>query len=124
MWVWELNLVKDKKIKGKTVSLKSFNKMEVSQKDKDLIESLRQCHVVIICTSNNNPAINPELLSKELNNAFVLLVGEQDDFLEHGGHINFLIENQKVCFEINLKAAKDDGLKIRSKLLKLAKRVI
>jgi hypothetical protein len=54
----------------------------------------------------------------------VLTVGEQENFLENGGNINFLRIAGKIRFEINLDSVKDNNLKIRSKLLKLAKRVI
>ena len=54
----------------------------------------------------------------------VLFVGDAKNFLESGGMINFIKENEKVRFEINNKAAKEAGLDIRSKLLRLAKRVI
>ena len=59
-----------------------------------------------------------------LKGSSVLTVGEMDNFLENGGIINFLIRDRKVCFEVNTVAAKDARLKIRSKLLRLAKRVI
>jgi len=52
------------------------------------------------------------------------MAGEQAGFLENGGHINFVPGKGKVRFEINLAAAKRHGLTIRSKLLRVAKRVI
>jgi len=54
----------------------------------------------------------------------ILTIGESDGFLESGGIINFLMEDEKVRFEINNTAAKQARLKIRSKLLRLAQRVI
>jgi len=54
----------------------------------------------------------------------VLTVGDMNDFLESGGIINFVIDDQKVRFEINNNAAKQEKLNIRSKLLRLAKKVI
>jgi hypothetical protein len=47
-----------------------------------------------------------------------------EDFLKTGGIINFLMEDEKVRFEIHNTAAKRDKLNIRSKLLRLAKRTI
>jgi hypothetical protein len=38
--------------------------------------------------------------------------------------INFIIEEKKVGFEINVDAAKSAKLKIRSQLLRLAKRIV
>jgi len=54
----------------------------------------------------------------------VLTVGETVDFLEVGGIINFIVEEKKIRFEINVAAARKAGLKVRSKLLRLAKRVV
>jgi hypothetical protein len=53
-----------------------------------------------------------------------LVVGESEDFLEQGGMINFHLQGGKVRFEVNLKAAEDEGLKVSSKLLRLATRVL
>lgn len=53
-----------------------------------------------------------------------MTVGETDGFLESGGIVNFLMEDERVRFEINNTAARQAKLKIRSKLLRLAKRVI
>ena len=54
----------------------------------------------------------------------VLTVGEMKGFLKSGGVINFLMEAKKVRFEINITAAKRAKLELRSKLLRLAKRVV
>jgi hypothetical protein len=54
----------------------------------------------------------------------VLTVGETEDFAEDGGMIAFLVEENKIRFEINLEAADKAKLKISSKLLALAKTVI
>ena len=54
----------------------------------------------------------------------VLTVGEMAGFMEAGGIINFVMDKKKVRFEINNAAAKRSKLKLRSGLLKLAKRVI
>ncbi len=53
-----------------------------------------------------------------------LTVGDGlDRFLQTGGMINFVIEDRKVRFEINATSAEKTGLKISSKLLRLAVRV-
>jgi len=54
----------------------------------------------------------------------VLTVGDTSGFIESGGGINFLMEENKIRFDINLTAAEKAGLKIRSQLLRLAKRVV
>lgn len=54
----------------------------------------------------------------------VLTVGDVPGFLEQGGIINFLLEGNKVRFEINNEAAARAKLNISSKLLQLARRVV
>ncbi len=59
-----------------------------------------------------------------LKNNGVLTVSDTQGFLEDGGIVNFVIEDNKVRFDINLTASEKAGLKIRSQLLRLAKKVI
>jgi hypothetical protein len=51
-------------------------------------------------------------------------VGESINFAQGGGMIGFLLEDNKVRFEINLEAAERAKLKISARLLALAKTVI
>ena len=53
----------------------------------------------------------------------VLTVGESEDFLRQGGMISFIVENRRVRFDINLRAASRAGLQISSKLLNVARKV-
>ena len=48
-------------------------------------------------------------------------MGEEPGFAERGGTINFFLEENRIRFEINTEVAKQDQLKISSKLLSLAK---
>ncbi len=50
-----------------------------------------------------------------------MTVGDVKGFAQLGGIINFIIVKNKVRFEINMKAAEEAGLKISSKLLRLAR---
>jgi YfiR/HmsC-like len=52
----------------------------------------------------------------------ILTVSETERFVQSGGIINFLIEQNKVRFEINAAAAKKASLKVSSKLLNLGRR--
>jgi hypothetical protein len=64
------------------------------------------------------------MLVANLHNAPVLTVGETAGFLDAGGMIDFLLEENKVRFDINLDAAESAGLKIGSRLLILADHVV
>jgi len=54
----------------------------------------------------------------------VLTVGESERFVQEGGMIGFLLEDNKIRFEINLDAAVHARLKVSSRLLAIAKTVI
>lgn len=121
--------VKDKEDKGRKVLIKRFKPIEElkksGEKDKSLlereIESLRKCHLLFICSSEEK-SIN-EIINLVKDHS-VLTIGDMQGFLESGGIINFVMEEKKVRFEINVTAAKRAKLKIRSQLLRLAKRVV
>jgi hypothetical protein len=53
----------------------------------------------------------------------VLTVGEGEGFVGGGGMIAFVIENRRVRFGINQTAAENAGIKLSSRLLKVAKSV-
>jgi len=105
-------------------SAKKLKKAESRKEWKQDIELLKKSHVVFIsdCKSLSDEDIS--LVLKELKGTPVLTVGETKGFLEKGGIINFLTDDNKVRFEINLKSAVVNSLKIRSRLIKLAKRII
>ncbi|MEP7362442.1 MAG: YfiR family protein [Acidobacteriota bacterium] len=53
----------------------------------------------------------------------VLTVGESDDFLKRGGMIALAIENRRVRFDVNARAAAKAGLGLSSRLLNVARTV-
>ena len=53
----------------------------------------------------------------------VLTVGEGERFVRDGGIIGFVIENRRVRFDINRRAAETAGLTLSSKLLNVARAV-
>jgi hypothetical protein len=60
-------------------------------------------------------------LLSDLRGSSTLTVGEIKGFADLGGVINLVVEENKLRFEINLRAARQTRLKISSKLLALAK---
>src|SRR5579871_6206304 len=78
----------------------------------------RSCHVLFLGSSD------PDTLKQalyHLRDAPVLTVSECQDFLAFGGMINFVLEQDRVRFEINLAAAEQHHLKLSSKLLSVAR---
>ena len=121
--------IKDKKVKGRGIVIKRFKSWEELKKSSGedkaelarKIEALTKCHLLFICSSEKK---NLKEIINSVKDHSVLTVGEMEGFLESGGIINFLMEEKKVRFEVNLVAARQAGLEIRSKLLRLAKRVV
>jgi YfiR/HmsC-like len=81
------------------------------------IAAARSCHVLFISVSE---AGRVTAITRAVDAWGVLTVSEIDRFSERGGIITFLMEGQRVRFQINPKAAASAGLKISSKLLQLA----
>jgi|SRR5690242_4333354 YfiR/HmsC-like len=79
---------------------------------------VRSCHVLFI--SHSDPEILKPALER-IRGLPILTVGESADFLPLGGMINFVLEEDRVRFEINLEAAERHHLKLSSKLLAVAR---
>ncbi|WP_372682468.1 YfiR family protein [Desulfosarcina sp.] len=77
----------------------------------------QKCDILFISGSEEKNL--PEIL-RRLDGSPVLTVGDAATYARRGVIINFFMEDNKVRFEINLKQAKRAGLKISSRLLKLA----
>lgn len=100
-------MVKGRTIDGKPVIIRRISKMP----------DARLCQILFINMSGR------ERLTEVLKNlsAGTLTIGQTDEFLHAGGMINFIIEDKKVRFEVNVEAARKAGLRIRAQLLKLAR---
>lgn len=121
-----LEPIKDKKVKGRKVVLKRFKSFsQIKQLDKAAqekeIEAIGACYLLFVCNSEKAHVTELVKLIRKYN---VLTVGDMEDFLNQGGIINFTMVQNKIRFNINMTAAQDSGLKIRSQLLRLAKTVI
>ncbi len=103
-----LETIKDKKVRGRKLVIQRLARLE----------DLKQCHILFISASEEKRL--PELLSTIKGKA-ILTVSDMKGFAHCGGIINLVTIEKKIRFEINLDAAHLAGLKISSKLLKLAK---
>lgn len=81
------------------------------------IAEMTNCQVLFISASEEKRF--PEILGA-LHSKSVLTVSESDRFIDAGGVINFVIQQNRIHFQVNNAAAKSAGLKISSKLLDLA----
>jgi hypothetical protein len=83
------------------------------------LDALEPCHVLFVAR-NVQPHHERQVL-ESLRGKPVLIVGESSGFAARGGCVNFYIESNKIRFEINLEAAKQQQLRMSAKLLALAK---
>lgn len=117
--------IESKRIKGKKSLIKRYEGIEKLKKSDDKgqskIELIRQCHLLFICSSEKE---NLKDVINLVSGYDILTVGETPNMLESGGIVNFLLDENKVRFEINLSTARRENIKIRSQLLRLAKKVI
>jgi hypothetical protein len=123
------NPIKDKPVKDKQLIIKNFGKSRKSFSQDDAgklefanyIEQLRKCHVLFICDTERE---NFKTILEAVKGYGVLTVGETTDFLNFDGIITFIPGTEKPVFEVNQKFCEQEGMKISSKVLRLARRVI
>jgi hypothetical protein len=117
----------DKTVRDRKIGVRrfeGFSKLKSQGKSVTVhpeIDQIKKCDLLFVCPSEQQ-YIN-EILTP-LRNERILTIADMENFLEKGGIINFIIEKSKVRFEINVGGAKRAKLTIRSKLLRLATRII
>ena len=82
------------------------------------LEDPRGCHLAYFAQGE---AVRQGRMLGAVRRLPVLTVGEGQRFLEQGGLIAFLIENDRVRFAISRRAADAAGLSISSRLLRVAR---
>jgi len=111
------NEITSRKIRDRNLVVKKISDFSAENAKPELLK----CRLVFVSTSQRQ---HTGEVIELLRNKPVLLVGENDGFIEAGGIINFVMQDNKVCFEINADSAEEAQLKMASQLLRLAKRVI
>jgi len=80
----------------------------------------RTCHIAYFAQSSIDDAA---YLLPALRQVPVLTVGESRRFLAQGGALAFVVDDNRVRFDVNKKAADQAGLTISSKLLRVARHI-
>lgn len=75
---------------------------------------------ILFLPSSLSPDLRQKLL-RAAENAPVLTVGDNLDFLQEGGEVRFAIEDNKIRVEMALRPIEAKGLKVSSKLLQVAR---
>lgn len=102
--------VKDRRINGRELVVKTV----------ETAEAARGLHLLFVTASEDNRL---DSLLAQTADASVLTVGESEQFAKRGGIITFVLEGDKLRFEINIDAAEAANLKISAQFQKLAKTV-
>ena len=102
--------VKDRKVNGRELVVRIVENPEAA----------KSVHLLFFCASED--ARLAEFLGKSPGGN-ILTVGESDQFGQRGGAINFLVEGDKIRFDIDMIAAEKAGLKVSAQLQKLARTV-
>jgi hypothetical protein len=105
-----LDALNGKPVRGRPISIRRFQAPQ----------GIERCRMVFVSVSEKDRLV--EVLAP-LERSRVLTVSDLDDFTQAGGMIQFVVEGNKVRFEINLDAAERVGLKVSSKLLNIARTV-
>ncbi len=122
-----LEPLREKRIAERRIIIKRFESLANLRAEDPQItqhpaqEAVSQCDLLFVGISEE-PCLN--LILAPLAGTRALTVAEIPGFVERGGMIRLLTEQHKVRFEINVTAARRAHLEMRSKLLRLAKRVI
>jgi hypothetical protein len=105
----------DRAVSGETVNGRPLEAVRVAFGD-----PLRGCHI-LYASSVDDRRMAATLASTQ--GRPVLTVGEDDRFLGRGGMIRFRRVDNRVRFDINLKAVEANGLRISARLLGVAAEV-
>jgi hypothetical protein len=101
-------VIAGKKIAGRSVVIKHFNSSD----------DISSCQVLFIPATEDE---HLEQIIQKVQDGPILTIGETERFPWAGGCFRFYTEDNKIRFEINQGAAARAGLRISSKLLRLAK---
>lgn len=102
----------ERTIHNKTINHHPFQCEEIHS-----VREATNCEILFISASEKGRLSK---ILKDLRGTNILTVSETDQFIQAGGMINFIIEDDVIHFQINDDAAKRARLKISSKLLSLA----
>jgi hypothetical protein len=104
-------VIEDKAVNG--------HRLEVAHPDG--VPQAKACQILFITSSERQKV--REIL-QGLTGVGVLTVGDTPGFAKMGGVINFVLDENRVRFEINLKAAERAHLKLSARLLTVAKLIV
>ena len=81
------------------------------------LSELTDCEILFVSDSEVDRV---DQIMRHFRSRPVLTVSDISEFARRGGIINFVVRNKKIRFQINLDAVERSGIKLSSKLLRLA----
>lgn len=101
------------KLSRKTVKQKEIRVQHISQ-----VAEAKTCHMLIVPELSGTKLAEVVKLAQKYH---IVTISDHPDVSQEGVVINFFIDRKKVRFAINNQIAKASGIKISSKLLRVAK---
>ena len=103
----------------RTIRDKRINKRPLVVRRLQWGQDLTQCHILFVSSSEGS---RTHEWAPRLEGLPILIVGDEiPEFARRGATINFIIEDNKVKFEVNVDAARHARLNISAKLLNVAR---
>ena len=102
------NIVRNKNINGRPLVVRQVTSLS----------NLNQCWILFISRFDKSRL---PLIFDALHGGHTLTVSDRDGFLEAGGMIQFVTEDNRPRFEVNQTATEMAGLKMSSQMLEMAK---
>jgi hypothetical protein len=115
-----LKFLHGKPAQNKTIKILRIDKKDLDKKEPEFAKKID----ILFLSRTQQRKMDTGRLLKLIKGRSVLIIGETEGFLQKGGIINFLKVDNHVSFEINLDAAKESNLQIKTTVLKLATKVI
>ena len=106
----------DRIIAGESVEGRPLERMEPQSPD-----DARRCAILYVARGHGERGAPLVAAVRQLP---VLTVGDSPRFVENGGAIEFVLENNRVRFDVSPAAAQRSGLQVSSKLLRVARQVV
>ena len=110
--------VLDEIVRGETVNARKVTVQRISQPPISQQAGAQTCHVVFVGEPDQEISRTLSGLGRG-----VLTVGEGDRFLRDGGMVALVVDNRRVRFDINQRAATGAGLGLSARLLNVARAV-
>jgi len=105
---------------SRTIAGESTDGRPIAQATPGTPEEARTCHILFVSRLENG---HVDRWVAAVHGQPVLVVGETKSAADAGAAITFVVENNRVKFDVNDQAAAQAGLKISSKLLRVARHV-